>query len=63
MGFQVALVEKNPLASAGDVRDVSSIPRLGKYPGERNGNPLQWRMPWTEELGGLQSHGVVKSQE
>ena len=37
----MALVVKNPLANAGDIRDVGSIPGLGKYPGEGNGNPLQ----------------------
>ena len=33
---------------------------LGKIPGEGNDNPrhiLAWRMPWTEETGGLQSMG------
>ena len=25
----------------GDTGDVSLIPELGRYPGERNGNPLQ----------------------
>ena len=38
---QVALVVKSPPASAGDVRDRVSIPRLGKSPGEGNGNLLQ----------------------
>ena len=38
---QVALVIKNPPASAGDIRDRGSIPELGKSPGEGNGNPLQ----------------------
>ena len=33
---------KNPLANAGDTRDASSIPRLGRSPGEGNGNPLQY---------------------
>ena len=28
-------------ASAGDVGDEGSIPRLGRSPGEGNGNPLQ----------------------
>ena len=39
---------------------LDSIPRLGKSPGERNGNPLRtlaWRIPWTEEPGRLQSMG------
>jgi len=60
VAFQVALVEKNPLANAGDVRDASSISRLGTYPGEGNGNPLQWRIPWTEELGGYSPMGLQK---
>ena len=39
---QVALVVKNPPANAEDVRNVGSIPRLGRSPGEGNGNPLQY---------------------
>ena len=39
---QVALVVKNPSANAGDVRDKSSVPGLGRSPGEGNGNPLQY---------------------
>ena len=39
MGFQVALVVKNLPASAGDRRDVSLIPGLGRSPGGGNGNP------------------------
>ena len=38
----VVLVVKNPPANAGDIRDVSSIPRLGLIPGEGNGYPLQY---------------------
>ena len=34
---QVALVAKNPLASA-DVRDAGAIPGLGRCPGIGNGN-------------------------
>ena len=33
---------KKPLASAGDIRDAGSIPRLGRSPGEEHGNPLQY---------------------
>ena len=39
---QVALVVKNPPASAGDIRDTGSIPKLGRSPREGNGNPLQY---------------------
>ena len=33
---------KNLPANAGDVRDVGSIPGLGKSPGGGHGNPLQY---------------------
>ena len=37
---QVVLVVKNPLANAGNVRDVGSIPGLGRSPErEHNSNP------------------------
>ena len=39
---QMALVVKNPHANAGDSRDVSLIPGLGRSPGGGNGNPLQY---------------------
>jgi len=38
---QVALVVKNLPANAGDVRNMGSIPGLGRSPGE-HGNPLQY---------------------
>ena len=52
---------KNPLANAGDVRDVGSVPGLGSFPGGGHGNSsiLAWRIPWMEEPGGLQS---IRSQ-
>ena len=28
--------------NAGDIRDVGSIPGLGRYPGEGNGNPPEY---------------------
>ena len=37
---QVAPVVKNPLVNAGDVRDVGSIPGMGRAPGEGQGNPF-----------------------
>ena len=36
------------LASAGDIRDMGSIPGSGRSPGKGHGNPLQyssWRIP------------------
>ena len=35
-------VVKDPPANAGDVRDMDSIPRLGRSPRGGNGNPLQY---------------------
>ena len=40
--FHVALVVKNPPASAGDVRDLDSIPGSERSPGGGRGNPLQY---------------------
>ena len=56
----MTLMVKNLPASAGDVRDASLIPALGRFPGVGNSNPLQyscWKIPWTEEPGRLQSIG------
>ena len=60
----MALVVKNLPANAGDVRDMGLIPRLGRSPGGGLGNPLHipaWRIPVTEEPGGLTVHGVTES--
>ena len=40
--LQVALVVKNLPANAGDLRDLGSIPGLGRSPEEGHGNPLQY---------------------
>ena len=51
---------KNLPANAGDVRDVGSVPGLGRSAGGGHGNPLQyssWRIPWAEGPGGLQFIG------
>ena len=37
---QVVLVVKNPPGNAGGIRDVGSIPGLGRSPGGGNGNSL-----------------------
>ena len=49
--------------SAYSVGDPGLIPGLGRSPGERNGNPLQYsclEIPQTEEPGGLQATGSQK---
>ena len=51
---------RNMPANAGDVRDVGSIPGLGRFPGggtATHSSILAWRIPWTEEPGRLQSMG------
>ena len=37
---QVVLMVKDPSANSGDIRDEGSIPGLGRFPGEGNGNTL-----------------------
>ena len=52
---------KNLPANAGD---LALIPGSKRSPGEANGSPLQYSclgIPWTKELGGLQSMGSQKS--
>ena len=48
-------------ANTGDTGDASLIPGSGRSPGGGHDNPhssiLAWRIPWTEDPGGLQSHG------
>ena len=39
---QAALVVRNPPANAGDLRDMGSIPGVGRSPGGGHGNPLQY---------------------
>ena len=40
--MKLALVVKNLPANAGDMRDMDSIPGLGRSPGEGNGNRLPY---------------------
>ena len=58
------LVVKNLPANAGDVRDVGSVPQLGRSPEEGNGFPLQYS--WlgnSMDRGAWQAtvHGVAES--
>ena len=56
----MVLVLKNLQANAGDVRDLGSIPGLGKPLEEgmaTHSSILAWKIPWTEEPGRLQSLG------
>ena len=60
---------KNPLANAGDIRDVGSVPGQGRSPGEGNGYPLQcsclenprdWGAWWAAVQGVAQSRTRLK---
>ena len=62
--FQVTLVIRNLPANAGDARDVDLIPGLGKSLEKGVATYsciLAWRIPWTEEPGGLQSIGLQRA--
>ena len=53
---------KKLAASAGD---AGLIPGSGRSPGEEEAtcsSILAWKIPWTEDSGGLQSLGSQKSQ-
>ena len=52
--------------SACNVGDLGSIPGSGRFPGKgdlpaRYSSILAWRIPWMEELGGLQFVGRKES--
>ena len=63
--FQVALVVKNPPASAGDIRDVGLTPGSGRSPAGGHNNPLQYsclenpmdRGAWWVQSSGSQRDG------
>ena len=54
----MALVVKNAPTNAGNIRDTGSSPGSGRSPQggmATHSSILAWRIPWTEETGGLQS--------
>ena len=63
---QVALVVKNPPAKTGGIRDLGSVPGLGRSPGEGNGNPLQYSClenPMDRGAWRATVHGITKESE
>ena len=62
----MVLAVKNLPANAGDIRDMrdtGSIPGSGRFPGGGHGTHsriLAWRIPWTEEPGGLHTRGLQR---
>ena len=60
-GFPGGTVVENPPARTGDARDSGLIPESGRSPGIGTcSGLLAWRIPWTEEPGGLQSMGTQR---
>ena len=60
VGLPQWLSGKESASSAGDIGDMGPIPGSERSPGGGNGHPLSipaWRIPWTEEPGGLLSTG------
>ena len=60
----MVLVVKNTPVSAGDVRDVGSIPGSGRSPGGGNANPLQYyslENPMDRRAWWAIVHGIAKS--
>ena len=63
--FQVVLMVKNPPANARAVRDLGSIPELGRSPGGGPDNPLQYSClenPMVREACWPTVHGIAKSR-
>ena len=63
LGFPYDSSGKGFAHNAGDTGDLGSIPGLGRSPGVRHGNPLQYSClenPKTEEPGKLQSMGLQR---
>ena len=61
----MAQVVKNPSANAGDARDTSSIPGLGRSLEKEmasHSSILAWEISWTEESSGLQSVGLQRAR-
>ena len=66
MGFPSFSAVKNPPANGGGVRDSGLIPGSGRYPGEGNGNPLQYsHLGNPMDRGAWQAtvHGVAKESD
>ena len=60
VGFPGGAVVKKPPATAGAAGDLGSFPGSGDPLEEEMAtysSTLAWRIPWTEEPGGLQSTG------
>ena len=55
MGFPVDAVVKNPPANAGEADSISGLGRPLELQMATHSSILAWKIPWTEEPGGLRS--------
>ena len=58
LGSPGGMLVKNPPVKAGDSADADSIPGLGRYPGEGNGNALQLVLPG--KFHGQENYSLVR---
>ena len=57
---------KNPFADAGDIGDMGSVPGSGGFPGEGNGNPLEYsslKNPMARGAWWATVHGVARQSD
>ena len=63
--FPGGTVVKNLPVNAGDARDMGSIPGSGRFPGERNGNTLQYSyLEYPMDRGAWRAtvHGIFQAR-
>ena len=61
--FPDGSADKESACNAGDIGDEGLVPGLELFPREGNGNHsgiLVWKILWTEEPDGQQSHGLQR---
>ena len=64
MGFPGGSLGKESTCNAGDIGDAGSIPGLGRSPGGRHDNPLQYSClenPMDREIWWAMFHRVARS--
>ena len=59
-GFPGGTVMKNLPVNAGDLGSIPGQDDLLEKGTATHSSILAWRIPWTEELGGLQSMGLQR---
>ena len=57
LGFPGGSVVKNPPTNAGDAGSIPGLKRAPRVEVATHSSILAWKIPWTEQHGGLQSMG------